>query len=123
MKHDVLMGDNYDFCLAKLSIIKSENYWQKLDNIDSQRSIIFQWDCHNSLFGNDHILLHVLKSKFVNDYNVEMTHFHEQYGSAKVDYKIYRPNLLRTDEYIVYYQKNHRDFTVELPNNMLKKKS
>ena len=35
---------------------------------------------------------------------------------------MYHPNLLRNDKYIDYYLKNHRDFTIELPNNVLKKK-
>ena len=35
---------------------------------------------------------------------------------------IHHPNLLRNDEYIDCYQEIHHDFTVELPNNVLKKK-
>ena len=40
LKSDILTVDNLDVCLARLSIIKLEIYWEKLFNTDSQRSII-----------------------------------------------------------------------------------
>ena len=40
LKSDILTVDNLDVCLAQLSIIKLEIYWEKLFNTDSQRSII-----------------------------------------------------------------------------------
>ena len=46
----------------------------------------------------------------------------EQYCLSKVYCKIYHPNLFLNNEYINQYQNNHRDFTVGLPNSVLKKK-
>ena len=66
----MLMDDNYDFYLEKMSIIKLENYWKILVNIDSQRKILFPCEYHHLRFGNAHIPFHVLKSKFINDYDV-----------------------------------------------------
>ena len=37
----LIMDYNFDICLAKLSIITSEVYWEKLVNNHSQRSILF----------------------------------------------------------------------------------
>ena len=55
----------------------------------------------------------------MNDYNVAMKYLNEQYGSSLIDYKVYHPNVLRNDEYIDHDQEIHRDFTVEIPNNVL----
>ena len=78
---------------------------RKFINTDSQRNILFPCDYHTSRFSNEHIPFHALKFKFVNDYNVTMKYLNEEYGSSKVDYKMYHTNLLRNDEYIDNYQK------------------
>ena len=51
-----------------------------------------------------------------------MKHLNEEYDLSKNDYKKYHPNLIRIDEYIDHYQKNYRDFNVEIAKNNLKKK-
>ena len=45
----------------------------------------------------------------------------EKYGLLEIDYKMYHPNLLCNDEYIDYYQKNHRNFIIRIPKIVLKK--
>ena len=41
LKSKNVIADKYDKALAKMSIIKQGNYWQKLVNTDDNRSIIF----------------------------------------------------------------------------------
>ena len=71
------MDEKHDVCLAKLSIIKSENCWQKFINTDSQRIIFFLCDYHKLWFCNNHTPFYVLNSKFVNDRDVAMKHLNE----------------------------------------------
>ena len=46
----------------------------------------------------------MLKSKKLSDYDVALKYLNEQYGLSKVEYKLYRPNLLRNDVFINHYQ-------------------
>ena len=55
MKSDIVMENKYDMALAKLSIVKSEIYWQKLINMDSQRSMFFPGNYFIPRFGNEDI--------------------------------------------------------------------
>ena len=70
----------YDKTLAKLNIIESNNYWYNFVNTDIQRSILFSDNYHESRFYNKEILFHMLKCKFVSDYDVALKHLDEQYG-------------------------------------------
>ena len=45
---------------------------------------------------------HILKSKYLNDYDVAFKHLNEKYGLSKIN-KLYHPNLLCNDEYIKKY--------------------
>ena len=40
LKANNVIADNYDIALAKISIIKQGNYWQKLVNTDDKRSML-----------------------------------------------------------------------------------
>ena len=64
----------YDQFLAKLNINNSERCWQKLVNTDSKRSILFPDNYYASRFGNEDISCHILKSKYLNDYDVAFKH-------------------------------------------------
>ena len=99
-----MMEDKYDKSLAKLNSIKQERYWQKLVNTDSQRSILFQGNYHSVRFSKDDILSCILKSYYLNDYDVAFKNLNEEYGVVKMDCKLYNPNLLRNGEYIDHYQ-------------------
>ena len=63
--------------MRKIKHHKVKNYWQKLVNTDSRRSVLVQYDYHKSRFGNAHIQFHIFKSKFINDYNVAMEYLNE----------------------------------------------
>ena len=39
LKSDIVVADKYDLALAKLSILNTENHWQKLVNTNNKRSI------------------------------------------------------------------------------------
>ena len=105
--------DKYDFILSKMSILNTEKYCQKLVNTDVKRSTLFPGNYFAKRFGNGKILFHILKSKYLNDYDVAFKHLNEAYGLSKNDYKLYHPNLLRNDEYIKGHQNKYRDFDFE----------
>ena len=71
----------------------------------------------------DDIPFYILKSKYLNDYDVTCKHLNEEYGLLKMNYKLNHPNLLRNDEYIEHYQKNHWDFDIGKPKISKKLKS
>ena len=121
LKSDILVRYKYDLVLAKLNIIESEDYWQRLVNTDNQRSVLFPDNYHELRFGNENIPFHMLQSKKLNDYDVVLKHLNEQYGLLNVNYKLYHSNLLRNDKYIEYCQNNHRDFDIGQSKNNLKK--
>ena len=54
----------------------------------------------------DDIPFYILKSKYLNDYDVTCKYLNEEYGLLKMDYKLYHPNLLCNDECINYYKKS-----------------
>ena len=39
LKSNIFVADKYDLALAKLSILNTENHWQKLVNTNNKRSI------------------------------------------------------------------------------------
>ena len=51
----------------------------------------------------DDIPFYILKSKYLNDYDVTCKHLNEEYGLLKMNYKLYHPNLLCNDECIDHY--------------------
>ena len=69
----MVMRDKYDETLAKLNIIEYK-YWQNLINTDIQRSILFSDNYHESRLYNKEIPFHMLKCKFVSDYDVALKH-------------------------------------------------
>ena len=82
---------------------KKKLKYDPLVNTDDQRIILFPGHYHEPRFGNEDIPFHMLKSQFLNDYDVALKHLNEQYGLSKVDYILYHPNLLINDKYIGYY--------------------
>ena len=123
MKSDVDVAEKHDLALAKLSILNIEKYWQKLVNTDNKRSILFPGSYIEKRFGNKEIPFHILKSKYLYDYDVAFKHLNEEYGLSKNDYKLYNVNLLRNDEYIKDHQNNHRYFDSRKPKLALKNKT
>lgn len=115
----MLMDDNLDVWLAKSGIIKTEQFWEKLINIDSQRSILFPCNYHKEYIRSNEILFHEL-NKIMSDYKLAMKYLNEQYGSPKVDYKLYYPSLLRNNGYIDHYREMPRDFAVEFFHTIFK---
>ena len=89
---------------------------------DSKKSILFPGNYHASRFGNEDIPFHILKSKYLNRYDVVFKHLNEECGLLKIDYKLYHLNLLRNDRYIGHYQIIYRDFDIGKPKIVLKKK-
>ena len=61
------------------------------------------------IFVNETIPFHILKSKYLNDYNIVFKHLNEEYGLSKNNYKLYHPNLLCNDGYIKDHQLFHRN--------------
>ena len=51
-----------------------------------------------------------------------MQHLEENYSFSKIEYKIFHPNLIRNNDHIEFYQKNHRDFTIDPPIVVTSKK-
>ena len=100
-----MVGDKYDLALAKLNVIDSEDYWQRLASTDNQRSILFPGNYRKSRFGNENIPFPMFQSKKLNDYYIVLKDLNEQYGLLKVDYKFYHPNLLRYEKQIEKFQK------------------
>ena len=96
---------------------------EKLVNTDYERSILFPGNYGDSRFDNKEIPFCILTSKNLSDYDVALKHLNEQYGLSKVDYKLFHPNLLRSDVYINHYQQIHCDFNVIKPKNKLTKKT
>ena len=90
----------YDKTLEKFNIIESNKYWQNLVNTDTQRSILFSDNYHESRFYNKEIPFHMSKCKFVSDYDVALKHQDEQYGLSIMDHKFYHPNLLKNDVFV-----------------------
>ena len=75
LKSSMVIGNKYDEYLARLNIIESENkYWQKLDNTNYERSILFPGNCGNSRFDNKEIPFCMLKPKFLSDNHVALKH-------------------------------------------------
>ena len=122
LKSNMVMVEKYDKTLAKLNIIESDKYWQNLVNTDIQRSVLFPDNYHESRFDNKEIPFHMLKCKFVSDYDVALKYLNEQYGLSIMDYRLYHPKLLKNDAFIEHYQKIHCDFDVGKPKSNLKKK-
>ena len=52
-----------------------------------------------------------------------MQHLEEQYSFFQIDYKIFHPNLIRNHDHIKFDQKSHRDFTIDPPIVVTKKKN
>ena len=78
LKSSIVMGDKYDKSLAKLNIIKSEDkYWQKLVNINYERSILFPDNYGYSRFDNNDIPFCMLKPTILSDYDVALKHLNE----------------------------------------------
>ena len=46
-----------------------------------------------------------LKDKCSDDYDIAMKYLVEHYSFSKVDYRMFRPNLLRNHDYIELHQK------------------
>ena len=70
---------------------------------------MFPGNYHTKRFGNEDVPFHILKSKYLNDYDITFEYLNEEYSSSKFDCKLYNPNLLHNDEYINDHQKNYRD--------------
>ena len=79
LKANNVIADNYDIALAKISIIKQGNYWQKLVNTDNKRSICFSGNYHGSRFECNDFPFFNIKGKYLDDYNVSMQHLVDNY--------------------------------------------
>ena len=91
LKSGIVFIDKYDPALAKLNILDPKKYWQKLVNTDNKRSIIFSGNDHAKRFRNEDIPFHIVKSKYLNDYDVAFKHLNEEYDLRKIDYKLCHP--------------------------------
>ena len=91
-------------------------------NINEKRSVIVPDDYHDTRFENKNFTFLNLKNKYRDDYNVAMQNLKEQYSFSKIDYKTFHPNLLRNHDHIEFHQQIHRDFTIDPPIVVTKKK-
>ena len=103
LKSGIVFIDKYDLALAKLNILDPKKYWQKLVNTDNKRSIIFSGNYYAKRFRNEDIPFHIVKSKYLNDYDVAFKHLNEEYGLRKIDYKLYHLIFF----VMIEYSKNH----------------
>ena len=108
LKSNIIVADKYDIALAKTSIVKPGNYWQKLVNTDDKRSILFLDDYRGNRFQNTEFTFSNLKDKYHNDHNVVMKYL-EEYDFVMI-------NILN------FIKNNHRDFTIDKPIVVTKKK-
>ena len=109
MKSNIIVADKYDIALAKTSIVKPGNYWQKLVNTDDKRSILFLDDYRGNRFQNTEFTFSNLKDRCHNDHNVVMKYL-EEYDFVMI-------NILN------FIKNNHRDFTIDKPIVVTKKKT
>ena len=70
---------------------------------------------HGSRFENNDFPFFNRKGKYLDDYNVAMQHLEKNYSFSKIDYKMFRPNLIRNNDHIEFHQKNRCDFTINAP--------
>ena len=102
---------------SKVKYRQDNTMLEKLINIDKHTSILFPPNFNKEhVSAKCNVLFHELRHKYHDNYYIAIHYLTNKFRYSLVDYKLYRPNLLRNNEYIDYHQEIHRDYKVRFPN-------
>ena len=123
LKSDSKRNNEFDNCLAKLSMLKNINSFERLVHTNYNIHILFCGNYNSNWF---EVIFaksfKELEKKFNCEYNITMHYLGKSFRFSKNDYKWYRSNILRNNGFIGHYQNTHHDYVVTQPNIIFKVK-